>query len=88
VAALSGGGVDGISLLAAEGLLNALLAEPQRIAGQELLDFVANVEIEPPQLVGDRRCEAVAREAGDVRAGVVGRHDRDIGGSARREDRT
>lgn len=44
VSALSRGAVDGISLLAAEGLLAALMAEPQRIAGQELLDFVANVE--------------------------------------------
>ncbi len=45
LSSISGGGVDGISLLASEGLLNALMAEPQRIAGRELLDFVASVEM-------------------------------------------
>ena len=44
VFAITEGGVDGIDLLAAEGLLNALMAEPQKIGGSDLIDFVANVQ--------------------------------------------
>jgi hypothetical protein len=44
VFALTEGGVAGIDLLAAEGLLNALMAEPKKIGGSDLIDFAADLQ--------------------------------------------
>lgn len=61
VIALTEGDIDPLLVLASEGLLNALIAEPQRIAGHELLDFVTDVRKLARLAFGSDEKSSVAR---------------------------